>query len=172
VNASVRKRAALAVAVSLGAIGCGIGEPTVVPFELREEIPLGVIQLEVTDWDEVRQSISVLSTLHPPEGEKPILVFVRWRGLDDYEELDRRIFVEAFLSDRLTLVDSEGFEYDALTAMPEAVYRMSSSMSPVDAPPNWVVVFWAWVDSEGYSLRFENPTPEEGGFDVAVVDLP
>jgi hypothetical protein len=97
---------------------------------------------------------------------------VRWRGLDEYAELDRRTFVEAFLTDQMTLVDSEGFEYKAVTAMPEDHYRMSPQMNPVNAPPNWVVVFWAWVDSDGYSLLIENPDPEPGEFRVAAIALP
>jgi hypothetical protein len=109
--------------------------------------------------------------MHPPEGEKAVAVFVRWRGLGEYAEADRRAFVEAYLSDRLALVDSEGFEYRPLDAMPEAFYRMSGPMNPMSAPPNWVVIFWTWVDSRGYSLRVEPPNPSTGAFDVAIVDL-
>jgi hypothetical protein len=100
----------LIAAVVLGCGGDGDSESSE-QFVLREEIPLGIISVSVTQWEEVRGSSSPLQSLRPPEGEKPVAVFVRWRGLDEYGEFDRRSFVEAFLSHRLTLVDSDGFEY-------------------------------------------------------------
>lgn len=139
-------------------------------YALGEEIDLGIISLSVSEWHEVRATSSPLRSLYPPEGEKPVVVFVRWRGLGEYADFDRRRFVEAFLRDRLTLVDSDGFEYEALSAIPEGLYQMSGGVPGV-APPEWVVVFWAWVDSAGFTLHIEHPEPDEGGFHVAVVDL-
>ncbi len=161
----------LILLIASGVMGCAADEESLIAYSPREEIPLGIIDLSVTDWDELSGTRSPLGSLRPPEGEKPVVVFIHWSGLGEYSEFDRRRFVEAFLSDRLTLVDSDGFEYDALHAMPEDLYRMSGRMSLGSAPPTWVVVFWAWVDSEGYSLRIEHPNPTEGGFHVATVDL-
>jgi hypothetical protein len=151
--------------------GCGVGEEPAASFAVGDEIRLGIISVSVSRW-EMPRTTPPISTLRPPEGEKPVVIFVRWRGLDEYAELDRRTFVEAFLTDQMTLVDSEGFEYKAVTAMPEDHYRMSPQMNPVNAPPNWVVVIWAWVDSDGYSLLIENPDPEPGEFRVAAIALP
>ena len=153
-------------------LGCGADEELLAPHALREEIDLGIISVSVTQWHEVRGTSSPLGSLHPPEGEKPVAVFIRWRGLNEYTEFDRRTFVEAFLSDRLTLVDSDGFEYAAPTAMPKDLYQLSAQASLGPAPPDWVVVFWAWVDSRDYKLHIEHPDPGEGDFDVAVVELP
>lgn len=161
----------LALTLVLTVAGCAPGSPTVAPFSLREAIPLGILDLSVTRWDELQSTRSPLGSLHPPEGEKPVVVFLRWDGLDEFAELDRRVFVEAFLEDRLTLVDSDGFEYETVNAMPEPLYRMSSAMNPMSAPRDWVAVFWAWVDSDGYSLRVEHPEPDPDGFDFAVVEL-
>ena len=112
----------LILLIASGVMGCAPDEESLVAYSPREEIPLGIIDLSVTDWDEVSGTRSPLGSLHPPEGEKPVVVFVRWSGLGEYAEFDRRRFVEAFLNDRLTLVDSEGFEYHALNAMPEDLY--------------------------------------------------
>jgi hypothetical protein len=162
----------LIAAVVLGCGGDGDSESSE-QFVLREEIPLGIISVSVTQWEEVRGSSSPLQSLRPPEGEKPVAVFVRWRGLDEYGEFDRRSFVEAFLSHRLTLVDSDGFEYAAPTAMTRDIYQFSAQAgSGKTAPPDWAVVFWAWVDSRDYELHIEHPNPGEGDFDVAVVELP
>lgn len=154
-------------------LGCGGDKEPPAQYALGQEIPLGIISVSVTQWADARGTSAPLRSLRPPEGEKPIAVFVRWRGLDEYGEFDRRTFVEAFLSDRLTLVDSDGFEYAALTAMPKDIYQFTAQAgSGKTAPPEWAVVFWAWVDSRDYELHIEHPNPEEGDFDVAVVELP
>lgn len=166
------KRVAVSVAAVVAA-NCAGQEESSISYGLREEISLGIISLYVNQWQEVHGTSSRLGSLHPPEGEKPVVVFVRWSGLDDFASaMDRRVFVEAFLSDRLTLVDSDGFAYDDPTAMPRDLYQMSSSASPISAPADWVVIFWAWVDSDGYTLRVEHPDPGKGDFDVAIVGLP
>ncbi len=155
------------------ALACASDEERSARYALGEEIDVGIITVSVTQWKEVRGTRAPLRSLRPPEGEKPVAVFVRWRGLDEYGEFDRRYFVEAFLSDRLTLVDSDGFEYEALTAMPKDIYQFTAQAgSGNTAPPDWVVVFWAWVDSRDYKLRIEHPDPRKGDFDVAVVELP
>lgn len=158
--------------IAVAVLACTGDEESSAPYPLGEEIDLGIISVSVTQWAEVRGTSSPLGSLHPPEGEKPVVVFVRWRGLDQYTELDRRVFVDAFLSDRLVLVDSDGFQYKALGAMPKDLYQLSVQPGlATAAPPDWVVVFWAWVDSEDYALHIEHPDPGEGEFDVAVVEL-
>jgi hypothetical protein len=167
-----RTLAWLIAAVLVGCGGDGDKESSA-RYALGQEIPLGIINVSVTQWEEARGSSSPLGSLQPPPGEKPVAVFVRWSGLDEYAEFDRRTFVEAFLNDRLTLVDSDGFEYAALTAVPKGLYQFSAQAgSGNTAPPDWAVVFWAWVDSQDYKLRIEHPGPGEGDFDVAVVELP
>jgi hypothetical protein len=159
--------------IAVVVLGCGGDEESLAQYALREEIDLGIISVSVTQWEEVHGTSSPLGSLHPPEGEKPVAVFVRWRGLKEYAEFDRRTFVEAFLNDRLTLVDSDGFEYAALTAMPKNLYQLSAQAGSGNAaPPDWVIVFWSWVDSRDYKLQIEHPDPGEGDFDVAVVELP
>jgi hypothetical protein len=155
------------------ALACTSHEERLAPYALGEEIDLGIISVSVTQWEEVRGTSSPLGSLHPPEGEKPVVAFVRWRGLNQYTEIDRRVFVDAFLSDRLVLVDSDGFRYESLGAMPKDLYQLSVQPGlGTAAQPDWVVVFWAWVDSRDYELRIENPNSAEGDFDVAVVELP
>lgn len=154
-------------------LGCGGDDGTSAQYALRQEVPLGIISVSVTQWEEVSGASAPLRSLRPPEGEKPVAVFVRWRGLDEYGEFDRRTLVEAILNNRLTLVDSDGFEYSPLTAMPKDIYQFTAQAgSGKTAPPDWVVVFWAWVDSRDYELHIEHPDPGKGGFDVAVVELP
>lgn len=158
--------------VAATAIACSGDAKITAPYVLGQEIDLGIITVSVTQWEDASGTSSPLGSLHPPEGEKPVVVFVRWRGLSAYGELDRRIFVENFFADRLTLTDSDGFEYEALGAMPKNLYQLSVQPGlGTAAPPDWVVVFWAWVDSRDYRLRIEHPDPAEDGFDVAVIDL-
>lgn len=167
-GAAARAGAALLLALP---VACG-GEPATDRFAPGEEIPLGILQLTVERWEESPRTRAPLRSLHPPEAEKPVVVFVRWRGLGAYGELDRRVFVEAFLEDRLTLVDAGGGEHEALTAMPRDLYHGSAASGWAGAPPDWVVVFWVPADRAGYSLRIEHPDPAPDGFRVAVVDLP
>lgn len=162
-----------AVSLVILSAACQGAEERSASYRLRQEIPLGIISLWVDQWQEVHDTSSPLGSLHPPEGEKVVVVFVRWDGLDDFASaMDRRVFVESILTHRLTLVDSDGFAYDDPTAMTRNLYQMSASASPTGAPADWAVVFWAWVDSEGYSLHVEHPNPEKGDFDVAIVELP
>lgn len=147
----------------------GCANERAVPFAQGEEIPLRVLSLRVADWETVPPSLPYLSPQRPPEGEKAIAVFVRWEGLEDYSPLDRRIFVESFLGHRLTLSDSDGYAYEAITAMPRDLYYGSSH--DLDAPPDWVAIFHVWIDSGGYSLRVRHPDPGSEDFDVAVVEL-
>lgn len=168
---SVRKKLSWFVAAS--ALTCGGDQGPLASYTLGEDIELGIITVAVTQWEEVHRTSSPLAALRPPAGEKPVAVSVRWRGLAEYAEFDRRTFVEAFLSRRLTLVDSENFQYDALTAMPKDFYEFTAQAgSGKTAPPDWVIVFWTWVDSQDYQLHIEHPDPGEGDFDVAVVELP
>ncbi|MEJ2152591.1 MAG: hypothetical protein P8Y29_06520, partial [Gemmatimonadota bacterium] len=68
------------------ALACTSHEERLAPYALGEEIDLGIISVSVTQWEEVRGTSSPLGSLHPPEGEKPVVAFVRWRGLNHYTE--------------------------------------------------------------------------------------
>lgn len=154
-------------------MACSGDRGSVASYALGEDIELGIITVAVTQWEDVHRTSSPFRSLRPPTGEKPVAVFVQWSGLAEYADFDRRTFVEAFLSDRLTLVDADDFEYDPVSAMPRNLYQLSDQPSAgVAAAPDWVVIFWAWVDSRGYELHVENPDPADGDFDVAVVELP
>jgi hypothetical protein len=151
------------------ALGCESGAERSATFAMKQEIPLGIIAVTIMDWEEVGQIHPPLSSLDAPEGEKSVAVFVRWRGLDEYAEMDQRQFVESFLEHRLTLIDSEGYEAPGFHAMPKALYH-SSKMRGF-APRDWAVIFHVWVDSQGYVLRVRHPDPGEEDFHVAVVPL-
>jgi branched-chain amino acid transport system permease protein len=56
------------------------------------EIPLGILTLTVTDWEEVPAAHAPLSSLSTPAGEKSIAAFVRWKGLEAYSTLAGRAF--------------------------------------------------------------------------------
>jgi hypothetical protein len=150
-------------------LGCVDAVERSASFSLREEISLGIITVEVRGWEEVPNLHAPINSLRAPAGEKAIAVFVRWSGLDDYAEQDRQAFARSFLSNRLRLRDSEGFEVEAIDAMAKGIYHF---LGPVgSAPRDYVVIFHVWVDSEGLTLCLQHPDPQEEGFDVAIVTL-
>ena len=151
------------------ALGCGSGAERSATFAIKQEIPLGIISVTVMGWEEVPQIHPPFHSLDAPAGEKAIAVFARWRGLDEYAELDQRQFVESFLQHRLKLIDSEGYEASAISALPKALYD-SFEMRDV-APRDWVVIYHVWVDSQGYTVQVRHPDPGEEDFDVASVSL-
>ena len=154
--------------VLCAALGCATQERTA-SFRLRQQIPFGPIAVSVEGWEEVGGVHAPISSLHTPEGEKAIAVFVVWSGLEPYAEPDRQVFAESFLSGSLKLVDSGGFDYTAVAAMPREHYNFTGQPAP--ASRDWVVIFHAWVDSRGYTLRLSHPDPGEEAFDVAIVPL-
>ena len=157
------------LAAAFIAPGCVPVAERSIDFALKEKIPLGIISVKINDWEDVPDLHAPLGSLSAPAGEKAVAVFVRWSGLDGYREQDRQIFARAFLQRRLTLVDSEGFDYPASNAMTKELYHFSGSYS--SAPRDWVVIFNTWVDSHGYTLRIRHPDPGEEDFHVAVVQL-
>ena len=150
------------------AFGCAAQERTA-SFPLRQSIPLGPLNVSVDGWEEVGQAHAPISSLRAPAGEKVIAVFVAWKGLDAYTESDRQVFAEKFLEGRLKLVDSDGFDYKSISAMPRDLYHFSGSSASISR--DWVVVFHVWVDSQGYTLRVSHPDSGEEAFDVAIVEL-
>ena len=151
------------------ALGCGSGAERSATFTIKQEIPLGILSVTVMGWEEVPQIHPPFHSLDAPSGEKAIAVFARWRGLDEYADLDQRQFVESFLQHRLKLIDSEGYEASAISALPKALYD-SSEMRGL-APRDWVVIYHIWVDSQGYTVQVRHPDPGEEDFDVASVSL-
>jgi len=149
--------------------GCGSGAEPSATFAMKQEIPLGILSVAVMGWEEVPRIHPPLVSLDAPAGEKAIAVFARWRGLDEYGETDQGHFVESFLQHRSKLIDSEGYEASAITALPKALYD-SSEMRGF-APRDWVVIYHVWVDSQGYTLQVRHPDPGEEDFHVAVVSL-
>ena len=160
------------IGIAVVTMGCGATDERVAEFQLSQQVPLGILNLAVTGWEEVRRPRVPLGSLTAADGEKPIAVFVRWNGLDGYSEFDRRVFAERFLDGRLRLVDDEGYQYETRNAMPRALYLgRVDLMSNTHAPRDWVVVFHVWVDSHAYTLRVEHPSPGEDDFSVARVSL-
>jgi hypothetical protein len=129
------------------ALGCESGAERSASFAMKQEIPLGIIDVTIMGWEEVGQ-------IH---------------GLDEYAEMDQRRFVELFLGHRLTLIDSEGYEAPGFHAMPKALYHSLEVRG--FAPRDWAVIFHVWIDSQGYVLRVRHPDPGEEDFHVAVVPL-
>ena len=154
--------------VLCGVLGCAL-EERAASFKLREKIPFGVFEVSVEGWERVGEAHAPISSLRAPEGEKTIAVFVVWSGLESYEESDRRVFAEAFLHDRLNLVDADGLDYRSVSAMPREVYDFSNHAEPM--PRDWVVVFHVGVESHAYTLRLRHPDPDNKDFDVALVQL-
>jgi hypothetical protein len=159
-------------AVAVLGLGCGLEGGGTSTFAVRDPISLGILDVSVLGWEEVRIPRVPLSTLRAAAGEKPIAVFVRWSGLDGYADRDRHIFVDSFLSRRVRLVDADGHEYEARGAMPRNFY-LGSFEGNLDGPTprDWVAVFHAWVDSQGYSVRVQHPDPGPEEFHVAVIPL-
>lgn len=156
----------LSVLLSACARGSRADLPT--PFALQDRISFGIFDLQVMRWEEVPQSHPPVSSLNAPEGERAVAVFVYWRGLADYRPEDRQVFVESFLRGRTRVVDSEGYAYDAITAMTKDIYTFLPGGGPTQ---ELVVIYHIWIESEGLALMIEHPDPQEGGFRVAAVPL-
>jgi len=162
------RRGIVLLLILCAALGCTEQERTA-SFPLRQEIPLGALAVSVDGWEEVGAAHAPLSSLRTPEGEKAIAVFVGWSGLEPFAEPDRQTFAEKFLRGRLRLVDSDGFDYSTVAAMPREHYDFTSHASSM--PRDWVVVFHVWVDSHGYTLRLSHPDSSKESFDVAIIQL-
>lgn len=157
--------------IMLAAISVGCVERTAT-FAFHQPIPLGLITLAVTGWQDVPLNHPPLSSLDAPPGEKAIAVFIRWEGLDDYSESDKNYFVDSFLPRRLTITDSDGYDASCRHAMPRYLYEASWPLATDNAAPReWVLICRVWVDCQGYRLKVKHPQPREANFDVAMVVL-
>lgn len=162
-----RFRLLAAMLVSLSA--CEAASQTPTPFDLRQPIPLGMLSIAVMRTETVpNPPFAPISSLMAQPGEKVVAVFVRWKGLEDLDQADQRVFIETFLEDRLSIVDEDGETYPAFSAMPLDIYQMSPGGY---SPHDWVAVFHVWVDSQRYTVLVANPQPEAGGFTVAAIPL-
>jgi hypothetical protein len=158
----------LAVAVACG----GASGPT--PFLLEETIPLGAFELEVVDFEPVPSTPPVpLNTLRAQPGDRVVVTFVEWDGLDGLAEPDRFRFVETFLEDRLTLVDGQGNEYRSLSAMTRPMYAGGDTRGMLGGtvPKDWVAVFHVLEDATTFALLVEHPDPREGEPELARVEV-
>jgi hypothetical protein len=148
-------------------IACGSPPEPATSFARGERIPLGILSLEVRRSQEMQRMPRPFSG-QAQAGEKLVAVFVHWRGLDNYDDASRRSLIDSLLCNRLRIVDSEGYAYSCMQAMPSDLFNLRPSRS---LSSQWVVVFRVWVDSEGLVLQIEHPEPVEGGFRVAAVSL-
>lgn len=150
----------------------GAAKPTPIPRD--EPISLGILELTVSELEPVPIPPPVpLNTLRAQPGDRAIVVFVEWAGLDDLAEPDRFRFVETFLEDRLTLVDESGNEYRALSSLTRPMYASGDTRGMLGGtvPHDWVVVFHVAEAARNFALLVENPEPREGEPQVARVDL-
>ena len=150
-------------------VSCESRDVEPVSFVRSQDISFGILDLRVTGWEVVPASHAPIVSLSAPPGEKAIVVFIRWKGLDQYADFDRRTFVRSFLSHRTRIIDGDGFEYRAISAMPRELYHFTEPASL--APREWAVVFHVWVDSAHYTVLLEHPEPANGGFRVAAIIL-
>ena len=157
-----------ALAILLSACSRGSRAEPPAAFALKDRISFGIFNLQVMRWEEVPQSHAPISSLDAPAGERAIAAFMYWRGLADYRRYDRQAFMESFLRHRTRVVDSEGFAYDAITAMTKDIYSFSPGAGPTQ---ELVVIYHVWIESEGLTLMIEHPDPQEGEFRVAAVPL-
>ena len=156
-----------------GVLACG-GPPEPTAFPLEEPIPLGILELTVTRMEAVPSPPPApLNILHAQPGDRVIVAYVEWGGLEGLAEQDRFYFVENFLEDRLTLVDAAGNQYRALSALTRPMYASSDprGMLGGTVPRDWVVVFHALEDERDFALLVEHPEPREGEPEVARVEL-
>ncbi len=158
------------VGIALTAMTMGCQNPTSrsSSFALGEEIPLGLMQVTVNRIEQAAR-VAPLRSLDPPAGEKAIAVWVRWSGLQDFEETARQTFAETVLHHRLRIIDSAGLDYPAINALEPEFYHWTGRPGP--AGRTRIVIFWVGVDSEEFTLRIEHPDPGEGDFEVALVPL-
>lgn len=139
------------------------------PFEIGQEIPLGMLSLRVTGWEPLPDRHAPITPLAPPADREAIVVFVGWTGLSDVTELDRRVFLEQFLKARLRVDDGQGDDHDAVIAMPRELYQ--SRVPSGWAPPEWAVAFHVPPGIRQFTLLIEFPDARAGAFGVASVLL-
>jgi len=162
--------ASLAAALlALQPLACGLGGLSPTVFAPGQEIPLGELSLTVTGWEAVPPGHAPISALRAAPGEKVIAVFVRWSGLPGRSDMERRVLLERFLERQARIVDDEGFQTTAFSAMARELYRLQAPVR--EAPSDWVVVFHVWIDSRNYKLLLAHPDPAQGGLRLAEVQL-
>jgi hypothetical protein len=155
----VRSAAAtLATAACLFAGACALEPPR--PVALREDIAVGPYVFRVLSARNAPNPPPPISTFRDQPGKKGVVVSVYWKTLDDNMDVVRRLaFIENFLTDNLSIADSEGKRTEAFHAMQEKLMYMG------DPGPNWrdwVVVFFVPNESRDLTLIVENPEPREG----------
>ena len=161
--------AAALLALGFTPIACNVASEPPTVFDPAQEIPLGELSLSVTGWETVPEKHAPISVLRAAPGEKVIAVFVRWSGLATSSDLDRRLFLERYFESHAKVVDDAGFVCRAFDSMPRELYRFQPFSR--HAPPDWVIVFHVWIDSQNHTLLLEHPDPAASGVRRAAVQL-
>lgn len=157
----------IAPAVACLVAGCG-AEPGATEFDLREEIPLGLLTIEVTRLELVPRGRSHPNLVWTEPEDRAWALHVRWEGAGTIREPhDRARYVESVLRDRLELVDSDGDRYVALGAMTRGQFVYRDYTNPLSR--DWVVVYQVPEIVAELGVRIENPDPGEGGYRVGVI---
>lgn len=165
-RAAYRATFTLALLVGL-ATACG-REPPPTEFGLREEIPLGLLTVQVTRLERVQKSRTDPNLLITDPEDRAWALHVHWRGAAEIREpLDRRQYVESVLDDRFTLVDADGARYEPLGSMTRQQFQANDPFTPLS--PDWVVIFHVPEVVDALTVRIENPDPGAGGYRVGIV---
>ena len=154
----VVRRAAATLVTAACLCACAPEPPR--PVALREDIAVGPYVFRVLSARNAPNPPPPISTFRDQPGKKGVVVSVYWKTLDDKMDVVRRLaFIENFLTDNLSIADSQGTRTEAFHAMQEKLMYMG------DPGPNWrdwVVVFFVPNESRDLALIVENPEPREG----------
>ncbi len=136
---------------------------------LGDDIGIGPYALKVVRARNAPNPPPPLSTFRQEPGKKGVVVFVHWKTLDgDMDASRRRLFIEAFLENQLSIADSEGRRSEVSGALPETLMDMED---PGPTWRDWVAVFHVPDGSRDLTLLVENPEPRKGQVRVTAVPL-
>jgi hypothetical protein len=147
----------LVAGASLLAFACTKEPPR--QIAMGDEIAVGPYAFRVLRARNAPSPAPPISTFRSQPGKKGVVVFVSWETLSDMDQMRRLVFVESFLENQLSIVDSEGKHTEAFGAMQERLMFMED---PGSNWRNWVVVFHVPDESRDLTLLVKNPEPREG----------
>jgi hypothetical protein len=107
-------------------------------------------------------------------GEKGIVVYVSWSGLNAFDRTSRHNFIESFNEHRMSILDSAGNRYEPRGSYPVDFYeapQLNTGLLGSGPLRDWVVTFTVPREAHSFTLLIENPDPREGQPHLASVAL-
>ncbi len=177
-------RTVLATLVGFIAVAMGFGLVYMIRATRSKPVPFAQGDLIAVGSHTV--SFRDVEAFTPAQGGKGLAVFFRWEGDPPVGALK----VALFFKSHFKLMDANGEEYSAATAMSAEAFRSrqrgqtdsgesqgpsrgrrGGSASGDQDPQDWVAVFHVPQESHGFTLLFDHPTPRREQADFYAAPL-